>query len=200
MNSIIKKIETFVLSDDKFFLISEVIKIAFCGMIYPFRFRRFGKNSKIEKPDRIIGGKRIEIGRNVEILKHARMEVISRWGDEKLDSSISIGDNTSIGQNFHVSSAGKLVIGKDVVISGNVLITNIEHEYERKNIRILEQGLKVRDVEIGDNCFIGYGAVIQAGVKMGKQCIIGSNAVVRNDVPDYSVVVGVPGKVVKNFF
>lgn len=53
--------------------------------------------------------------------------------------------------------------------------------------------------EIGENCFIGFGAAIQAGTVLGKQCIVGTNAVVRGEFPDYSVIVGAPAKVVKQY-
>ena len=57
----------------------------------------------------------------------------------------------------------------------------------------------VKDTIIGENCFIGYGVAIQAGTKLGKQCIVGANAVVRGDFPDYSVIAGVPAKIIRKY-
>ena len=52
---------------------------------------------------------------------------------------------------------------------------------------------------IGDNCFIGMGAAIQAGTILGEQCIVGANAVVRGVYPDYCVLVGAPAKIVRKY-
>lgn len=57
----------------------------------------------------------------------------------------------------------------------------------------------VRHTEIGENCFIGYGAAIQAGTVLGRQCIVGANSVVRGEFPDYCVIVGAPARIVKRY-
>ena len=105
----------------------------------------------------------------------------------------------SIGQNLHIISGGILKIGKNTTISGNVLITNIDHEYKKIGRHILEQDLLIKETIIGENSFIGFGAVIQAGTILGKQCIVGSNSVIRGIYPAYSVIVGNPGKIVKKY-
>ena len=66
-------------------------------------------------------------------------------------------------------------------------------------MHILVQDLLIKETRIGENSFIGFGAVIQAGTILGKQCIVGSNSVVRGIYPDYSVIVGNPRKVVKRY-
>ena len=63
----------------------------------------------------------------------------------------------------------------------------------------MDQERIVKTTRIGENCFIGFGACIQAGTILGKQCIVGANAVVRGSFPDYSVVVGAPARIVKQY-
>ena len=63
----------------------------------------------------------------------------------------------------------------------------------------MEQPNEIQETQMGENCFIGYGAVIQAGTILGKQCIVGANAVVHGHFPDYSVIVGVPARIVKRY-
>ena len=92
-----------------------------------------------------------------------------------------------------------LVIGSRTTISGNVFITNIDHDYQHINEHIMNQDMIFKKTIIGENCFIGFGAAIQAGTILGKQCIVGTNAVIRGVYPDYSVIVGVPGRVVKQY-
>lgn len=121
------------------------------------------------------------------------MEVVSDT------ASIVFEDDISIGQNLHIISGGNLVIKTKTTISANVLITNIDHAYQEINQHILQQPHIIKDTLIGENCFIGYGSVIQAGTVLGKQCIVGANAVVRGVFPDYSVIVGSPAKIVKRY-
>ena len=194
-----KKINSFIKSKDKTRLIRDKIVSRLQRIWFVIQFRNFGKNSLIESPDRIIGKKYISIGDNVRILHHMRMEATDRWGEQNFSPSITIADNVSIGQNFHIVAANDLVIGANTTISGNVFITDNNHEYRKIDVHILDQPLKVNKTVIGENCFIGFGAAIQAGTVLGKQCIVGSNAVVQGQFEDYSVIVGCPAKVIKKY-
>ena len=163
------------------------------AIIYSF-FTKFKFPGYIGKPTYIKGLKRIKFGKKVRIYPGLRAEVVDKNGE------IEIGNNVSIGQNFHViSNDEKLKIGDNTVISGNVFISNCDHEYKDVNKYLFEQPLKTKTTEIGENCFIGYGAVIQAGTVLGRNCIVGSNAVLKGEYPSYSVIVGVPGKVKKYY-
>lgn len=164
------------------------------AIVYKIRFKKIGKSSYIGKPIYLQGTKRVEIGNRVRIYPGLRMETHGTSG------SISIMDNVSIGQNFHVISSGtNLEIGRDTTISANVLITNTDHDYRQVGVHILEQDMLMKDTRIGDNCFIGFGAVIQAGTILGKQCVVGANSVVCGEYPDYCVLVGAPAKIVKKY-
>jgi len=165
------------------------------GLLYKPFFGKYGLPSYIGKPVFIGNFKRIFIGKRVRIFPAARIEVIGN------DASIVFKDNISIGQNLHIiSGAGQeLKIGQNTTFSANVFITNIDHKYDEINKHILQQSLQSAKTQIGENCFIGYGAVIQAGTILGKQCIVGANAVVRGTFPDYSVIVGVPARIVKRY-
>lgn len=155
--------------------------------------RRIGLLSYIGRPLFILGGNRIKICNKVRIFPGCRLETHN-------NGEIIIENNISIGQNFHlISSANTLTIGKNTTISGNVFITNVDHSFTEIGVHILDQKLIEKPTCIGQNCFIGYGAVIQAGTILGKQCIVGSNSVVRGTFPDYCVIVGAPAKIVKKY-
>lgn len=159
--------------------------IAYCKIEFP---------SYIGKPIYISNPKKLKFGKRCRIYPGLRAEFVGNT------SSINIGENVSIGQNFHVVSyIENLKIGNNVTISGNVLITNCDHSYASIDTHILDQPLIMKHTEIGDGCFIGYGAVIQAGTTLGKQCIVGANSVVRGKFPDYSVIAGAPAKIVKMY-
>lgn len=165
------------------------------GLFYKPFLGSYGLFSYIGKPIYINTFKNIYIGKRVRIFPAARMEVHGN------SSKIIIQDNVSIGQNLHIISGGgqELIIGKNTTFSANVFVTNIDHRYDEIGKHILEQPLVNGDTKIGDNCFIGYGAVLQAGTILGKQCIVGSNTVVRGKFPDYCVIVGIPARIVKRF-
>ncbi len=165
------------------------------AMLYKPFFGKFGFPSYIGKPIFIGCSKRIFIGKRVRIFPGARIEVVDK------NSSIVFENNISIGQNLHIISGSgqELRIGKNTTFSANVFVTNIDHQYNEINKHILEQLFVSAKTYIGENCFIGYGAVIQAGTILGKQCIVGANAVVRGTFPDYSVIVGVPARIVKRY-
>lgn len=158
----------------------------------PF-FGRFLLPSYIGRPVYLRNISNVYIGKNVRVFPGARIEVIDS------NSSIVIEDNVAIGQNLHITSGGNLVIGANSTILQNVMITNIDHDYTEINIALLQQKNIIRETSFGEFCFIGYGAVIQAGTILGKQCIVGANSVVRGTFPDYCVIVGAPARIVKRY-
>ncbi|MDG9758564.1 acyltransferase [Pseudomonas sediminis] len=163
------------------------------GLLYKPFLGKFGLPSYLGKPIYISGFKKIFIGKRVRIYPGARIEVLGN------NASITFEENISVGQNLHITSGTHLVIGKNTTFAENVFITSIEHSYEDIGVHIMQQPNKVKETQVGENCFIGFGAVIQAGTILGKQCIVGANSVVRGHFPDYSVIVGAPARIVKRY-
>lgn len=164
------------------------------ALFYKLKFEQIKMPSYIGKPTYISNGYGINCGKRVRIYPGLRVEIVNK------DSKIYIGNNVSIGQNVHmVSYNDSLVINDDVTISGNVLITNCDHEYKNIGISILAQQLITKKTVIGKGTFIGYGAIIQAGTILGEHCVVGANSVVRGEFPDYCVIVGSPAKIIKKY-
>lgn len=191
--------KTFCNAEEKTRLIKEVLLRWWQSLYYRRKFKHFGKRSILIKPGRLTGKKAIYIGNHVTVLQHCRMEAVTDWRGEKFQPGIYIGDRTQIGQNFHLAAAQRVEIGTDVTISGNVLITDLDHQYQEPGKGIHKQDISTKATKIGDCSFIGFGAVIQAGTVLGKQCVVGSNAVVRGVFDDYCVIVGAPARVVKKY-
>ncbi|HEX7356129.1 MAG TPA: acyltransferase [Ignavibacteriaceae bacterium] len=143
------------------------------------------------------GAKNIEIESNVNIGKFIWLESDERFG--KHFGKITIAEKTYIGNFCHIYSTGSIKIGKSVLIADKVYISDNAHSYDNPNEAILSQPVKqLANVSIGENSWIGENACI-IGVTIGKNCIIGANSVVKKDVPDYSIVVGSPSKIVKRY-
>jgi len=106
----------------------------------------------------------------------------------------AIGEGTWIGPFCLIDGSGGLVIGRDCNVSGGVHIYT--HSSARRCVTDRKVALERSPVRIGDSTFIGANAVILMGVSIGDHCIIGAGAVVSIDLPDHSVAVGVPARVV----
>ena len=100
-----------------------------------------------------------------------------------------------IGQNL-VDDQGKITIGNRVAIGPRVILLSMEHPNVSKLRNVM--GTKVGGVTIGDDCWIGAGAIVLAGVTIGECSIVGAGAVVTKDVPPYTVVAGVPARKIKD--
>lgn len=175
----------------------KVYLVLFCKMLQtiPIRFRvpHIHIKSIFWKPLFIYGGRNVWIKKGVMIYPGCRMETHN-------GGTIVIEENTNIGQNFHITSGEQeLRIKKNTTISGNVFVTNIDHDYKEIDRHILAQQHIISKTEIGENCFIAYGVAIQAGTILGKQCIVGTHSVVRGTFPDYCVIVGAPARIIKRF-
>ena len=162
-------------------------------------FNKAGKNNYIGKSI-FITPKYISIGSNVSIWKNCRIEGIHKYNDVLFTPNITIEDEVSIQQNLHLTCANSIYIGKKTAIASNVTITDINHPYKDIKKSIESQDIEYKSVYIGSGCKIYNNVVILPGTKIGSNCVIGANSVVTEiDVPDYSILVGSPAKVIKRY-
>ena len=108
---------------------------------------------------------------------------------------VTIGDYTRIG--IHCTVIGPVCIGHHVNLAQGITVTALNHNFEDTTKRIDEQGISTKPVVIGDDVWIGANAVILPGVTIGRHCVVAAGAVVTKDVPDNTLVGGVPAKVLK---
>ena len=184
---------------DKLNLFSSIYYRIKTQYFYKLFFKSIGKRTTIRKPIILINVHKIDIGENVFIRDYARIECVINKGTQQLNPKLLIESGVSFEQRCHIIVGGELIIGKNSIISFDVMITDTEHEYENINLPVAAQPLKVSKTYIGENCFIGSGVKIQSGTILGKHCVIGSNSVVRGAFPDYCVIVGAPAKIVKRY-
>lgn len=139
----------------------------------------------------ILGKADAKIGKGTKV----HSTVILRQGN-----NIEIGKGSLINHN-NVLQAGKgnakIIIGDYVHTGVNVMIIAFNHAFDTREIPTIKQDYYDASVIIEDDVWIGGGATILAGVKIGKGAIIASGAVVNKDVPAYSIVGGVPAKIIK---
>lgn len=126
-----------------------------------------------------------KVGKNVNIEKGAHFT-----------PDLVIGDNSGVGINSEMN--GPVTIGKNVMMGPEVIVYTSAHAHARTDISMMEQGFEEpRPVTIGNDVWIGRRAMIMPGVTIGDGCIIAAGAVVTRSTPPYTIVAGVPAKVVK---
>jgi acetyltransferase-like isoleucine patch superfamily enzyme len=113
------------------------------------------------------------------------------------EGEVAIGDKTVLGQECTISAYQRIRIGEQCVIADRAMFIDFDHGISEVERPIRLQGIYKRDVEVGSNVWIGYGAAILRGVRVGDNSVIGTYAVVTRDVPANAVVAGVPAKVVR---
>lgn len=109
--------------------------------------------------------------------------------------SIQAGNNTYIGPYSVLFGMGEIELGRDVMVSPHVVITSVEHPITDISSPMYSQPRLYGKVTVGDDVYIGSGAVITPGVTIGRGAVVGAGAVVTKDIPEYSIAVGVPARV-----
>ncbi|NFR88446.1 methyltransferase domain-containing protein, partial [Clostridium botulinum] len=147
----------------------------------------------------IRGVNKINFGEGVVIQEDCWLNIA--LDNEQKEIMLDIKCGTNIGRRSVISVSNKIVIGEKVLIAPNVYITDHGHEFNDINIPIMDQGINTisNRVKIGDGTWIGINSSIIGNVSIGKNCVIGANSFVNTNIPDYSVAVGSPAKIIKMF-
>lgn len=162
-------------------------------------FFDIGCKSSIIPPLRFGNLSQIQLGKGVTIHSNCWIQVVS--GEKQPTSpKIIIHNYTAIGMNATISAVKKIVIKEHVFTGRNVYISDHGHEFQDTTKPIAAQDIgKIAEVRIGAYTWLGQNSVILPGVTIGMHCVIGANSVVSHDIPDYSVAVGAPARVIKAY-
>lgn len=182
-------------------------------MFFKGLFKRFGegvilgRGMAIRHPGRISLGSRVSIDDYVMLDAGGADEAGVTIGDDVILSRncviqgktgpVSIGSRSDIGCNTILTSASGIHLGTHILIAGNCYIGGARYITDRRDIPIMDQGVYSRGaVVIEDDVWIGASATVLDGVRIGRGSIVGAASLVTRDVPEYSIAVGVPAKVV----
>lgn len=113
------------------------------------------------------------------------------------EGRVSIGAKSVLGQECTISAYQRVEIGRECIVADRVMLIDFDHGVVEVERPIRLQGIYKRDVRVGHNAWIGYGACILRGVTIGDNCIVGTAAVVTASMPDNAVAAGVPARVIR---
>jgi acetyltransferase-like isoleucine patch superfamily enzyme len=102
-----------------------------------------------------------------------------------------------MGQECTISSFQHVAIGRECIVADRVMLIDFDHGVVEVERPIRHQGIYKRDVDVGNNVWVGYGAAILRGCRVGDNSILGTYAVVTKDIPDNAVAAGVPAEVIR---
>jgi acetyltransferase-like isoleucine patch superfamily enzyme len=142
-------------------------------------------------------GVKFEIGRDATVKLGRWSWIGHRCKVRAHEGEVSIGAKSVLGQECTISAFQKVSIGRECIIADRVMMIDFDHGMVEVERPIRLQGIYKRDVSIGHNVWIGYGACVLRGVKVGDNSVIGTNSVVTADVPENAVVGGVPARVIR---
>lgn len=202
------------------FALVQFILIQACSLIRGFRFvlflkkpkaALFGRKVRLFNVPKIYFGKFLKLGNyvsisalgeegaffgnNVGIGDYSKVIVSTSLND--IGSFIKIGDNVGIGEFAYLGGAGGLTIGDNCIVGQYLSCHPENHIYEDKNELIRLQGVVRKGIHIGSNCWIGSKVTFLDGVTIGNGCVVAAGSVVTKSFPDYSVIGGVPAKLLK---
>jgi acetyltransferase-like isoleucine patch superfamily enzyme len=167
-------------------------------LYYP-RCIRAGKSFSLEEGCEIVGlskrgvvfGNRCTVGRFATI--RPTNVLVNEAGE-----GLKMGDNSNIGPYSWVGCSGHIEIGNNVMMGPRVNLLAENHNFELTDIPMKEQGVTRGTIVIEDDCWLGANCSVLSGVRIGRGAIVATGAVVTKDVPPYSIVGGVPAKVIRS--
>ena len=178
-----------------------LVRLPFLGDSVQIRNSRkttFGRGVTIGRGSIIDGVSRrgLVFGDNVTIGPYCVIEatgVVSSLGE-----GCVIGDRSGIGAFSYIGAAGGVEIGCDVIMGQRISFHSENHVFDDLSRSIREQGVTRKGIQIEDDCWVGANVIFLDGAHVGTGCVIAAGSVVRGSIPPYSVVAGVPARVIRS--
>ena len=179
---------------------SRIKRLLLTQFFYKFHFESIGKKTIIFKPLKLLNSQNITIGDNVNIEENVTLYSVDKYNNTAYGGKIFVGDNTYINSSCNITAANEIHIEENVVIAFNVSFFDFNHNFDNIHIPVKYSNLKLLGkIRISRNCWIGMNVAIIGNVTLGEYCIVGANSVVTKSFPSYSIIAGVPAKIIKRY-
>jgi acetyltransferase-like isoleucine patch superfamily enzyme len=164
---------------------------------YSATFAEFGRRSILDEPSEIVGRESIAISDGVHIHAYGRLEALNC--DEDI-VRLRIGSGTVAQRYLHIGAISSVMIGKGCLLASHVYITDHDHDFSNPlEPPISNRRVIAAPVTIGDYVWLGENVTVLKGVKIGQRSVIGAGSIVTRDVPEFSIAVGSPARVIRKW-
>ncbi len=188
------------------------------GLLRFWRLGKCGGGLRLGRGVKTPFAKHLQIGNNALICDNVNIHACSKdgfifgdnirirenvWitaGSDSVNSAggMTIGDNAYIGPFSVLNSSAGLQIGRDVTIGAHVDIVAESCSFEKTDVPINQQSGQGLGIVIEDDCWIGNRVTIDDGVRIGRSSVIAAGSVVSTDIPEFSVAIGAPARVIRD--
>jgi acetyltransferase-like isoleucine patch superfamily enzyme len=159
------------------------------------RFGHLGTGAIVHKPRWVLGGPLISIGDHALILHDAWLAVETlAW--QLPGPVLEIGNRVGMRPGVTISAVASIVIEDDVIMGAYCSIVDSDHTFAWGHPNVMHNPLDSAPIRIGRGTWLADGVTVLRGANIGRCCMIGAKSVVRDDLPDYSIAVGSPARVV----
>jgi acetyltransferase-like isoleucine patch superfamily enzyme len=156
-----------------------------------YRYRQMMRGVYIEPGLMLAGGGTARFDSGVVIQRGATISV-------RPGSTLAIGADSRLGPDIVIAVAREVTIGRSVLTAARCYISDHNHEFSDPTRPVLQQGMTPpAPVAIGDGSWLGINVCVLAGVSLGRNCVVAANSVVTSSFPDYSVVGGIPARLIR---
>jgi lipopolysaccharide O-acetyltransferase len=159
------------------------------------RFGAFGARSIVHRPLWLYGQHKMAVGEDSLVL-HGTWLSVERWAWERTEAVLQIGDRVGIRPYCMISASEHIVIEDDVIIGAFSSVIDSDHTFSMGRPNVMHNPVETAPVRIGRGTWLAERVAVLRGASIGRCCIVGANSVVRGELPDYSIAVGAPAKVV----
>ena len=181
-------------------------------LLYGWRLAHIGHGAVIERGASLIGCSRIRVGDRTRIcesvcidarLDNSHIDIgndVRICGHVYIDAAygfVEIGNDVYIGSYTIIGGHGGCKIGDDCQIASYCYFIAANHKFDRADQLIRLQDYSIEGIDIGQDCWFGNGATVLDGVTIGNGCVIAAKGVVTKDAKPYSVLAGIPTKVIR---
>lgn len=176
----------------------------FSRKFYNISIKQLASNVQLHLKGRVIHGEYVKMDKNVILGENWLIAVYPEFAGKinpvkNRKYGVEIEEGVSVNRNMTIYCADHVRIGKNCMLGSNILITDNDHGMTADAESYSQQELIARETVVEEECWIGQNCTILAGCHIGKRSILGAGSVVKGTIPPYSMVAGVPGRVVKTW-
>jgi acetyltransferase-like isoleucine patch superfamily enzyme len=159
------------------------------------RFASFGEGTILDRPGEVLGAHKIAIGDH-SLVRRGTHLAVETFAWHEPGPVLRIGDRVGIRPYCMISASESVVIEDDVIVGAFASVIDSDHTFADGHPNVMQNPVETAPIRIGRGTWLAERVAVLRGSDIGRCCIVGANSVVRGTIPDYSIAVGAPARVV----